>query len=315
MISLSARLTRLLLSAYTYPLRRRHASLSRSVQLKDGGFRPPHGFTFRSERFGGVRTEILLPPRARGALLHFHGGGHTQPMNDMYRRIALRYAKLTGRAVFSPCYTAGEGKTYPSVHDECFAAYRAFAARCGMENTVAAGDSFGANLLLSACLRAREEGLPLPRAIACVSPFIDLAASGNSYRRNCHKDPLYALPKRESFAENERYIRRRTPYIGGADARDALLSPAYADYDRFPPVLIVYGSLETSASDGEMLAARLRAAGRTAYERPYEGMWHDFLYLTPFLPESRRAWKELASFLRANGAGKIAGEEPDHETV
>lgn len=179
MTSLSARLTRLLLSAYTYPLRRRHASLSRSVQLKDGGFRPPHGFTFRSERFGGARTEVLLPPRARGALLHFHGGGHTQPMNDMYRRIALRYAKLTGRAVFSPCYTAGEGKTYPSVHDECFAAYRAFAARCGMENTVAAGDSFGANLLLSACLRAREEGLPLPQAIACVSPYIDLAASGD----------------------------------------------------------------------------------------------------------------------------------------
>ena len=99
-----------------------------------------------------MQTEILLPPQPRGALLHFHGGGHTQPMNDMYRRIALRYAKLTGRAVFSPCYTAGEGKTYPSVHDECFAAYRAFAARCGMENTVAAGDSFGANLLLSACL-------------------------------------------------------------------------------------------------------------------------------------------------------------------
>ena len=56
MTSLSARLIRLLLSAYTYPLRRRHASLSRSVQLKDGGFRPPRGFTFRSERFGGVET-------------------------------------------------------------------------------------------------------------------------------------------------------------------------------------------------------------------------------------------------------------------
>ena len=307
MTSLSARLTRLLLRACTYPLRRRHASLSRSVQLKDGGFRPPHGFTLRTEFWGGVRTEVLLPPRAQGALLHFHGGGHTQPMNDMYRRIALRYAQLTGRAVFSPCYTAGEDKTYPSVHDECFAAYRAFAARCGMENTVAAGDSFGANLLLSACLRAREAGLPLPQAIACISPYIDLAASGDSYRRNCHKDPLYALPQGESFAEYEQYIRRRTPYIGGADARDALLSPAYADYDRFPPVLIVWGSLETSASDGEMLAARLRAAGRTAYERPYEGMWHDFLYLTPFLPESRRAWREIASFLREDGAGR----EPD----
>lgn len=307
MTSLSARLIRLLLRACTYPMRRRHASLSRSVRPKDGAFRPPRGFTLRTEFWGGVRTEVLLPPRAQGALLHFHGGGHTQPMNDMYRRIALRYAQLTGRAVYSPDYTTDADKTYPSVHDECFAAYRAIAARCGMEDTAAAGDSFGANLLLSACLRAREEGLPLPRAIACVSPFIDLAASGDSYRRNCHKDPLYALPKRESFAENERYIRRRTPYIGGADARDALLSPTYADYDRFPPVLIVYGSLETSASDGEMLAARLRAAGRTAYERPYEGMWHDFLYLTPFLPESRRAWKEIASFLREDGAGK----EPD----
>lgn len=299
MISLRARLLRLLLRAYTYPARRAHRSLSRSARPRSGKYRPPAGFSLREERFGGVRVEVLLPPAREGApLLHFHGGGHTQPMNDMYRRIAERYARLTGGAVYSIDYEAGEEKRYPSVHDECFAAYRALAARIDISRAAAAGDSFGAGLLLHCCLRARAEGLALPRAAVCVSPFVDLSASGDSYRENCHRDPLYALPRGQAFETFEHCVRRGTPYCGQTNPRDALLSPAFASYEGFPPALIQCGSLETSASDADMLAARMREAGVPVRRTRYAGMWHDFQYLTPSLPESRRAWREIAAFLR-----------------
>ena len=177
-ISLRARLLRLLLRAYTYPARRAHRSLSRSVRPKSGRYRPPAGFSLREERCGGVRVEVLSPPAREGApLLHFHGGGHTQPMNDMYRRIAERYARLTGGDVYSIDYEAGADKVYPTVHDDCFAAYRALAAQTDLSRAAAAGDSFGANLLLHCCLRARSEGRALPRALVLVSPFADLSAS------------------------------------------------------------------------------------------------------------------------------------------
>lgn len=49
MISLGAAIVRAALRAYTYPYRRRFASLSRSVVLKEKPYEPPKGFAFAQE--------------------------------------------------------------------------------------------------------------------------------------------------------------------------------------------------------------------------------------------------------------------------
>lgn len=107
MISLRARIARTLLRLYTYPLRRGHKSLSRSVRFTDGKYRPPHGFHLRAINADGVRIEICEPPESAIDLLHFHGGGHTAALNDFYRRAAERYAKM-GARVYSIDYQAGK---------------------------------------------------------------------------------------------------------------------------------------------------------------------------------------------------------------
>ncbi len=300
MISLGAKLVKAALRLYTYPYRKRHASLSRSVRSKSRPYRPPEGFVWERTTADGVRVEILSPPDARtdGAILHFHGGGHTVGMNGMYRRVAERYARGTGRPVYSIDYETGENLAHPALLEDCFRAVGGLRkSRTMPEKWVAVGDSMGANVMLAVCLRLRDGGGRLPAALVCVSPFVDLAASGDSYRRNAYADPLYSLPKNQSFAENEKYLRRRTPYIGDADPKDPYLSPAYADFTGFPPLLVQYGGCETSASDGEMLAARARDAGTEVLLREYAGMFHDFQYLAPFLHESKRAWREIFAFI------------------
>ena len=302
MISLRARLVRALLRLYTYPARREHRSLSRSVHFSEGKYRPPRGVRLYTESADGVRIEILEPPAHERELIHFHGGGHTARMNDFYRRAAERYAKM-GCRVHSIDYTAGKDLVYPAVHDECFRAYRALARSLPEGRPLAAvGDSFGANLLLSACLRAREMRLRLPKAIVCISPFLDLAASGDSYRRNCHRDPLYALPRSQSFAAHEREIRRGTPYCGQTDPHLPDLSPAYADLHGLPRMLVQVGEYETSADDAYALARSAREKGVPVYLHAFTGMWHDFMYLFPSLPESRAAFAEIEAFLPAAAA-------------
>ncbi len=301
MISLGALLVRAALRAYTYPYRKNFASLSRSVSLPNAPYSPPKGYIFRAEQFCGVRVEILTPPREeRGAIVHFHGGGHTVGMNDLYHKVAERLASLTRCTVFSIDYRTGKELVYPALHDACFHAYRALAETALSGCTFAAvGDSFGANLLLSACLRAREQGLPLPAAAVCVSPFLDMAASGSSYETNCRRDPLYGLPKGYSFRDFESRIRRISPYCGETPTDDPDLSPAYASFDGFPPALILCGGYETSLSDGEMLLHGMQRAGSPAKLHVFEGMWHDFMYLFPHLKESKRAWREAGDFLIA----------------
>lgn len=198
MISLGARLVRAALRLYTYPYRKRHASLSRSVKFRSRPYRPPAGFSWERTEADGVCVEILTPPDCRkgGAVLHFHGGGHTVGMNGMYRKVAERLARGTRRPVYSVDYRTGEALTHPALLDECFRAVLSLREKGPMPAKWAAvGDSMGANLMLAVCLRLRDEGMELPAALVCVSPFVDLAAAGDSYRKNAHADPLYGLPK------------------------------------------------------------------------------------------------------------------------
>lgn len=299
MISFGAFVVRALLRLYTYPYRKNFRSLSRSVKLKNRPYSPPRGFGFEVLNCGGARVERITPEGpVSGAIIQFHGGGHTAGMNTMYRRAAERLSFMCGCAVYSIDYDTGKGLVFPSVHDQCHAVYRYLAAgELKNKNFVAVGDSFGANLMLSTCLKAKEEGIALPRALVCICPFVDMAASGDSYRYNCHKDPLYGMPKSYSFEENESKIRRKSPYCGNTPYTDPYLSPVYGNFDGFPAMLVEYGELETSASDGIMLCNAAAKAGVSVRMHSFCGMWHDFMYLFPHLKESKRAWEEIAEFI------------------
>ena len=218
-------------------------------------------------------------------------------MNLMYRKMAQRYAE-TGYAVYSIDYNACKEKVHPSLLNECLSAYEGM-IKSGIEpqRIIMAGDSMGANLALALCLNLRDRREELPSAIVAVSPFIDLTASGESYRKNCYTDPLYSLPKNQSFEENEKYIRRKTPYCGACNPKDPYLSPAFGDYRDFPPMLIQCGDCETSESDSDMLYERVKKAGVKVTLTKYEGMFHDFQLFVPFLRESKRAWAEIYSFI------------------
>lgn len=64
MISLGAAIVRAALRAYTYPYRKRFASLSRSIAPKNKPYVPHKGFAFAEEEYGGVRVEKVVPPNA-----------------------------------------------------------------------------------------------------------------------------------------------------------------------------------------------------------------------------------------------------------
>ena len=221
-------------------------------------------------------------------------------MNGMYRKVALRLSKISKCPVYSIDYNTGDTLVYPKLHDECYRAYvNLVKGPLKNKQILLIGDSFGANLMLSTCLRLRDGSMKLPCGLICISGYIDLAATGNSYIKNCYRDPLYALLKKQNFQDNEKYIRRITPYCGKASPFDKLLSPAYADYHCFPNMLIQCGDCETSESDSDMLYEKAAAANVRVKLTKYKGMWHDFQYITPFLKESRRAWSEIRDFIKS----------------
>ena len=301
MISLGARIVKSAIRLFTFKYRRKQASVSRNVRVKPRPYKCPEDLNHTVEYFNGVKVQILSPenPSRDKIILHFHGGGGAIGMDGLfYRRVAEKYARISNAKVYSIDYRTGKEVVQPSFLDECFLAYKGLLVS-GLkgEDIVAVGDSMGANLMLSVFLKARDEGLTMPRAAVSVCAYADCTASGESYRKNCHKDPMYALPYYMSADKYADRLRRLPAYIGDCDPRDPYISPAFADYRGFPKMLVIVGDCEVDESDSDMIYLRAVEAGVEVEYKKYKGMFHDFLYAVPFLKESKQAWRDIEKFI------------------
>lgn len=171
------------------------------------------------------------------------------------------------------------------------------------------GDSAGGNLVLSLCLKLRDEGCELPGKIICLSPWGDLAGKGESHKGNLYKDPMFGKAVhsfREEFKQSELIIEKPASenksmtalYAGDADLFEPFLSPVFGDYKGFPKMLIQVGTWEVLLSDSRTIYENAKINGVDAELQEYEGMYHVFQQVGNLIPESRQAWKEIELFLR-----------------
>lgn len=297
-MSLLSSIIRLALRIYTYKYRKHFASLSRSVSKTEKKYTPPKDIQYQVFKEGDIVFEKLVPKNASGYALQFHGGGYTSGMNYLYRKVAEKIALKCQCTVISIDYHFGEQQLFPLVHDSCFKIY-CYLLQNDLKNQIffAFGDSFGANLLLSTCLKARQQSLRLPNKVILISPYIDMSASGASYKFNCYNDPLYSLPKKYKYEQFAEQIKRISPYCNHHQLDDSTLSPLFAKYDEFPKTLILAGGYETSLSDSVLLAEKMKKVNILVNLNIFPKMWHDFFYLFPFLKESKTAWKEFFKFI------------------
>lgn len=302
MSSFGSKMINNLLKIGTFYYRKNHLSLSSNIQFKNKNYKPNKKFKYKTFLLNGTKIEMLSQKNSTEndfAIVQFHGGGCAHSMNNLYRKVAERLCNLSGVPVYSIDYYADKNLTYPSVHNECYNAYLALLKEnLNGKKIITIGDSFGANVMLSTCIKLRDINMPLPDAIISICCCIDLAATGSSYEKNCYRDPLYSLPKNQSFKEHEKDIRRIIKYIGNSSPYDKYLSPAYADYFNFPQMLIQCGDAETSESDNDMLYEKATQAGVDVTLTKYKDMWHDFQYVTPFLKDSKMAWREISDFIK-----------------
>ncbi len=121
-----------------------------------------------------------------------HGGGFVGGSIYTHRKMFGHLAKATGPRALLVSYPLLPEGAYPVPVGEVTTAYRWLLDQ-GIEagHIAFAGDSVGGWLALTVQLRAREQGLPLPAAAMLISPWTDLAVSGESYETNRDKDPFF----------------------------------------------------------------------------------------------------------------------------
>jgi len=147
----------------------------------------------------------------------------------------------------------------------------------------------GGGLTITTQLRARDLGLPMPAAALPFSPWVDMEVTGESYRTNRDRDPFFLAESVHQFAGI---------FLGGADPRDPLANPLYADLTGLAPTYIQVGEHETLVDDAHRLAAHARAAGVEVRLDVFPEMLHTFQMAAGRASEADDAISRMAAWLR-----------------
>lgn len=239
---------------------------------------------------GGVPAEWIAPPGigTDRTILYLHGGGFRLGSLESHRDLMQRLALAAGARVLAVDYRLAPEHRWPAAHDDAFAAWRWLVAQPEGKDAVIAGDSAGAGLAACTMLRARDEGIALPRAALLMSPWTDIAATGASHDTHAALDPIHQRGMILGMAKG---------YLGkDGDPRDPRVSPLYADLAGLPPLCIQCGGRETILDDSRVFADRARVAGVNVDLAVFDGMIHVFQMFGE-LPQARAALADAARFL------------------
>lgn len=227
-------------------------------------------------------------------LLYLHGGGYVIGSVDTHRILTHDLSRAADARVLSLEYSLAPEAPFPAGVDDAVAAYKWLLDGGTPANKIAlAGDSAGGGLVIAALLAARDQGLPMPAAGVCFSPWIDMEGLGDSMTSRAEADPLITREGLLWYADL---------YVAGGDPRDPLINPLYADMVGLPPLYIQVGDAETLLDDAVRLDAHARAAGIEVQFEIWDDMIHVWQLFAPLLSEGRDAINKAGAFI----AGKFA---------
>ena len=243
----------------------------------------------------GVPVHVITPKRLRKAdadkaLIHIHGGGYTLYSSESTYFITATMADWTGLRVYCIDYRLAPEHPFPAGLDDCLAAYRAIIQEVEPKKIGMFGISAGGSMILAMVLKAEEEGLPMPGAIAGISPgSVDFTTQGDSGITLNGKDPVLTADAVPVFGR---------AYAGDMDLRHPMISPVYAKYStKFPPTIIQTGTRDIFLSGCARLYRVMKDGGVEVELSVWEGMWHGFhIFPSTTYPEAKAAFQELVQF-------------------
>ena len=269
--------------------------LDRTLKLPDGVDHIPVSA-------GNALTEWFLPAKAseESVIVYLHGGGYGLGLVNTNRSFVARIAKTSGLRVLLVDYGLAPEHPFPAALDDTLTAYRWLLSQGVRPEKIGfLADSSGGGLGLATLISLRDAGDPLPVAMACMAPMVDLTHSGESRRTRANIDPYRIKP--------EFYIDRH--YVKGHDPMNPLISPLYADLRHLPPMLIHASDYDIFLSDAIRLAEKAQHAGIEVSLKIWEKMWHLFHMSAAILPEGRIAVQEICTYLRNKVESGISYEE------
>jgi monoterpene epsilon-lactone hydrolase len=242
----------------------------------------------------GVRAFIVTPEtipaaNANRVLLHMHGGCYVLNPGEAGLPEALFMAGFGGFKVISVDYRMPPEAYFPAALDDGMTVYKSLLKTTDPKRIAVFGSSAGGALTLEMMLKAKQDGLPMPGAIAPGTPMADVTKVGDTFVANAKLDNVLVSP--DGFCDAGTVV-----YARGHDLRDPLLSPIYGDMTGFPPAILTSGTRDLLLSNTVRTHRKLRQAGIEAQLQVFEAQSHAQFYRDDTSPEAKDAFSEIALF-------------------
>lgn len=258
---------------------------------------------------GGIKAEWLTPPGApkEKAVIYVHGGGWSLGGIRQTRLFLAPMVQQFQIATLHFDYRLMPENPFPAGLDDCFSLYRGLLKEGWQaENLLLAGESAGANLALALLLRLKEAQLPLPAAVALMSPITFMDTMEGSHRELADLDLILA---EDSFILCD--VARL--YAPGWDKRHPWLSPLYGDLEGLPPMQLFAGTDELLFDDTIRFYHKSRLAGNQVELIIGDHMLHSWPIFMRDFPEAESAVRTMAAFIRSHLLHDGQDQEPRYE--
>lgn len=241
---------------------------------------------------GGVPAEWTSTPVASSdeAILYLHGGGYVWGSLKSHRHLVSELGRAATMRTLALDYRRAPEFPFPHALEDAVSGYR-FLVDSGFKprQIAVAGDSAGAGLAVALLLRLKEMGMQQPACALLLSPWVDMAATADSYNHNAKRDPVLNREILRFLAEQ---------YLGKRSRETALASPVFAELSGIARLTIFVGATEALLDDAVALA---RAAGLADVNVCLE-IWPKMFHVWPsyhqVLAQGRQAVAKAGRLLR-----------------
>jgi acetyl esterase/lipase len=185
------------------------------------------------------------------AVVYLHGGSYTGEIAKQHWALISKLADA-GVRVEVPLYGLAPQHTYREAYPFVTEVYRDLLAQVDARSVTVAGDSAGGGLALGFAQTLAAEGLPQPRKLVLLSPWLDLTLS--------HPD-LPALERRDPWLSILGTVEAGKVWADGDDPTQPRLSPINGELSGLAPMDVYVGTHELCLPDVLLLQERAAAAG------------------------------------------------------
>jgi len=249
----------------------------------------------------GIHAEWLVPVGAKHekVIIYLHGGGYVSGSIKSHRMLCGLLASHTGVKVLAMDYRLAPQHPFPAALDDSLKVYHWLLMQgYSSANIIICGDSAGGGLSVATVLALKNKNESPPAAVVCLSPWVDLTLKNQTHTTMADAEAMLRTDVLREWA---------SAYSNESNLTHPLVSPVYADFHGFPPLLIQVGSNEILLDDSILLAGKAKAAGVQVELKIWDGMWHVWQILGELIPESKKAFEEIGQFVRARFENKPNG--------